>query len=79
MVNRLPMDLFVGPVEPVIQAGIDSLVREPTRLRPREFTQLVSFVRDALLDRRVLDFCHLIPHRVPSGSQVAQFEGCDVP
>ena len=78
-VNRLPTDLFVGPVESVIQAGIDPLLQEPTRLRHRELKQLLSFVRDALLDRRVLDFCRLIPQRVPSGLQVAQFEGCDVP
>jgi cytochrome c peroxidase len=79
VVNRLPMDLFVGPIEPVLEAGIDPLVRHASRLRPRELKQLVSFVQDALLDPRVRDFCHLIPERVPSGASVPRFEGCEIP
>ena len=40
-----PMDLFIGPIEPVLAAGIDPLVAKPTVLTRREFKQLVNFVR----------------------------------
>jgi cytochrome c peroxidase len=75
--NALAPDLFVGPIEPVIAAGIDSLLESPTVLTQREFRFLLAFVRDALLDRRALEFCRHIPRRVPSGMPVARFEGCE--
>jgi cytochrome c peroxidase len=74
--NALAPGLFVGPIEPVIAAGIDPLLQRPIALTQREFRYLLAFVRDALLDRRVLDFCRLVPRRVPSGIPVARFEGC---
>jgi hypothetical protein len=44
-----------------------------------EFGDLVSFVRDGLLDDRARpeNLCKLIPPQVPSGLQVLQFEACN--
>jgi cytochrome c peroxidase len=75
--NHLPPDLLVGPSEPVIAAGIDPLLADPPALTEREIRDLVSFVGGALLDERVLEFCGLLPERVPSGRPVAKFEGCE--
>ncbi len=74
--NRLPADLYVGPVEPVLAAGIDPLLARPIRLSEGQLSDLTAFVSRALLDRRVLDFCDLVPARVPSGLPVAQFQRC---
>jgi cytochrome c peroxidase len=73
--NRLPTDLFVGPIEPV--AGIDPLLATPIQLTRGEFKDLVSFVGRALLDERVLEFCKLVPKAVPSGLPMPLFEGCE--
>jgi len=43
-----------------------------------EFDDLVSFIRDGLLDERVKaeNLCKLVPAQVPSGLPVLQFEAC---
>jgi cytochrome c peroxidase len=74
--NGLPPDLSVGPIEPVLAAGIDPLLATPIPLNGGQVNDLVAFVSQALLDERVLDFCELVPARVPSGLSVAQFQGC---
>jgi cytochrome c peroxidase len=74
--NRLPADLSVGPIEPVLDAGIDPQLANPIPLTRLQIRDLVAFVSEALLDERILGFCALIPESVPSGMPVAQFEGC---
>jgi cytochrome c peroxidase len=76
-VNNLPPDLSVGPIEPVLEAGIDPLLAEPIPLKKKEIKELAVFIAEALLDERVLDFCEVVPESVPSGLPVAQFQGCD--
>jgi cytochrome c peroxidase len=75
----VPADLAqrVGPIEPVLDR-LDPLLRNPTELTPREFADLVSFVRDGLLDERAKaeNLCNLVPAQVPSGLPVLQFEAC---
>jgi len=75
----LPADLTyrVGPIEPVLKR-LDPLLRYPTELTPSEFDDLVSFVRDGLLDERVTagNLCKLVPSTVPSGMPVLDFEAC---
>ncbi len=67
----------LGPVEPVL-ATLDPLLAAPIDLTPREFFDLVVFVRDGLLDSkaRPKSLCNLIPTSVPSGSPILFFEGC---
>ncbi len=74
--NGLPPDLSVGPIEPVLAAGIDPLLAQPILLTQKEIKELTAFVTEALLDDRVKDFCDLVPESVPSGVPVAQFQGC---
>jgi cytochrome c peroxidase len=75
----VPQDLAqrVGP--PVPASLIDPLVRRPVHLSKGEVKDLVTFVRDALLDERVEaeNLCKLVPSRVPSGQPVPQFEACE--
>ncbi|HKW64722.1 MAG TPA: cytochrome c peroxidase [Candidatus Acidoferrum sp.] len=75
----LPADLAqrVGPIEPVLRR-LDPLLRLPTTLTPSEFDDLVSFVRDGLLDPRAKaeNLCKLVPPAVPSGLPVLQFQAC---
>jgi cytochrome c peroxidase len=75
--NALPADLHPGPFEGILAAGIDPLLRTPTRLTEQEFLDLVAFVRDGLFDARVLGFCSQLPGAVPSGMPLQTFEGCD--
>jgi cytochrome c peroxidase len=75
--NALPPDLLVGPIEPVLAAGIDPLLATPIALTIPELRDLVSFVGEGLLDERVLELCKLVPKTVPSGLPVALFEGCE--
>jgi cytochrome c peroxidase len=75
--NNLPADLFVGPVLPVIRAGIDPLLYQPKPLKRGQVSDLVSFISEALLDPRVFTFCGLVPEALPSGLPVAQFQGCE--
>ncbi len=65
----------MGPLEPVL-ARVDPLLAQPISLTPREFKQLVAFVRYGLLDPRAKanQLRHLIPATVPSGRPVLQFE-----
>jgi cytochrome c peroxidase len=58
--------------------ALDPLLKEPIRLNDREFRDLVSFVRDALLDDRARrrHLCPLIPDSVPSGMPLLRFESC---
>lgn len=75
----LPEDLTLrlGPIEPVLKR-LDPLLRTPISLTPAEFDDLVSFVRDGLLDQRVKpeNLCKLVPSSVPSGLPVLEFEAC---
>jgi len=75
----VPADLAqrVGPIEPVLKR-LDPLLRHPTELTPSEFADLVSFVRDGLLDERAKaeNLCNLVPPQVPSGLPVLHFEAC---
>ena len=47
-------------------------------LTPADFDDLVSFVRDGLLDERIEpeNLCKLVPAQVPSGLPVLKFEAC---
>jgi len=75
----LPADLThsIGPIDPVLDR-LDPLLRHPIELTPREFKDLVTFVRDGLLDERAKpeNLCKLVPDHVPSGLPVLQFQGC---
>jgi cytochrome c peroxidase len=75
----VPEDLThrLGPIEPVL-LRLDPQLRVPIELTPSEFDDLVSFVRDGLLDERMKpeNLCKLVPASVPSGLPVLEFEGC---
>jgi cytochrome c peroxidase len=60
---------------------IDSILDKPINLSDAEFHDLVSFVRDGLLDRRATakNLCSLIPRTVPSGIPVLSFQNCPQP
>jgi cytochrome c peroxidase len=75
--NHLASDLHVGPIEPVLAMGLDPLLQDPPQLSKKEIHELTAFVSQALLDPRVLDFCALVPKRVPSGLPLHKFQGCD--
>lgn len=66
-----------GPSEPVL-ATLDPVLRTPLKLEPQEFEQLVSFVREGLLDERAAEhsLCRIVPPSVPSGRPVLAFEDC---
>jgi cytochrome c peroxidase len=73
----VPPDLNrLGPVVPV--KLLDRAVRQLTPLSPDDLADLVTFVRDGLLDPRVnaRNLCQLVPATVPSGRPVLQFEAC---
>jgi cytochrome c peroxidase len=76
-VNKVPSDLFPGPFEGILTAGIDPLLQTPIRLTKKQFQDLVEFVRDGLFDKRVLQFCKHVPTSVPSGMPLQLFEGCE--
>jgi cytochrome c peroxidase len=67
----------IGPSSPMLER-IDPLLATPIALDSDEFQNLVSFVRDGLLDKRATkqNLCGLIPDSVPSGFPVARFQGC---
>jgi cytochrome c peroxidase len=73
----LPPDLSgsLGPLEPVL-ARLDPLMTPPVQLSEAEFSQLVAFVRNGLLDPRARpeNLRQLVPHVVPSGRPVLTFE-----
>lgn len=66
--GELAADLrLLGPIEPVLRR-LDPLLRGPLPLTEPEFTRLVEFVRDGLLDpaARPELLRHLVPHALPS-------------
>lgn len=67
----------LGPIEPVL-ARLDRKVRTPIHLKRSEFNDLVTFVRNGLLDKRAKkeNLCKLVPQTVPSGLPVLDFEAC---
>jgi len=77
----LDADLTVrkGPSQPVLdrlEPGIAAL--GDLNLSPREFQDLLAFLRDGLLDpdARPEKLCKQIPKTVPSGLKVLEFQGC---
>lgn len=75
--QNLPDDLSgpLGPMAPVL-ARLDPALSTPIVLTESQFTQLLAFVRDGLLDPRATPerLRRLIPHSVPSGRPVPEFE-----
>ena len=67
----------LGPIEPVL-ATLDPLLATPIDLSDPDFEDLLSFVRNGLLDDRSRpnSLCALIPEAVPSGRPLLVFEGC---
>jgi cytochrome c peroxidase len=76
----VPADLAfrLGPIEPVLDR-LDPLLRTPILLEDDEFADLVSFVKEGLLDDNAdpKKLCRLIPSNVPSGLPMLTFETCD--
>ena len=74
----VPPDLAfrVGPPVPVLM--LDPAMRRSRPLSPGDIDDLVTFVREGLLDPRVrADYlCALVPPVVPSGRPIPYFEGC---
>jgi cytochrome c peroxidase len=67
----------VGPAQPAL-ARIDPLLAAPKTLSSEEFADLVTFVRDGLLDpaARKEKLCAMVPPSVPSGMSTMRFEEC---
>ncbi len=65
----------VGPIEPVLDR-VDPLLAEPIELSEAQFEDLVTFLRDGLLDPRARpeNLMKMIPNRVPSGRPTMAFE-----
>jgi len=65
----------IGPMAPVL-ARIDPLLANPVYLSDEEFRQLLSFVRNGLLDPRARpeNLRKLVPKSVPSARPVLVFE-----
>jgi len=65
----------IGPIEPVLEK-VDPLLTNPTPLEESEIEDLITFVRDGLLDERARpeNLRKLIPQRVPSGRPTLRFE-----
>jgi cytochrome c peroxidase len=65
----------MGPIEPVLER-VDPILATPIQLTDEEFSQLVDFVRNGLLDQRAKpeNLRKLIPRSVPSGFSVLRFE-----
>jgi cytochrome c peroxidase len=57
---------------------LDPLLQTPIDLNVYEFNDLVTFVRDGLLDERAKSksLCQLAPDALPSGRPPLTFEGC---
>ena len=62
---------------PVLET-LDPLLAQPTELSGGEFNDLVTFVRDGLLDPEATPafLCRLIPASVPSGRPLLFYQGC---
>jgi hypothetical protein len=54
---------------------VDPILAHPIQLTPREFYDLLEFVRDGPLDSRVntANLCKLVPAAVPSGRPLLKF------
>jgi cytochrome c peroxidase len=68
-----------GPVQPVLDRLDPSIgALGDLKLSPREFQDLLAFLRDGLLDpdARPEKLCKQIPETVPSGLKVLEFQGC---
>ena len=65
----------MGPIEPVLER-IDQILSTPIVLTEEEFSQLLDFVRNGLLDQRAKpeNLRKQIPRSVPSGFPVLRFE-----
>jgi cytochrome c peroxidase len=67
---QLPPDLRgpIGPLQPVLDR-LDPALRRPVALTEEEFSSLVDFLRDGLLDpdARPQRLMRLIPEKLPSG------------
>jgi cytochrome c peroxidase len=76
----VPADLALRLGPSVPKRLLDPLVQESIQLTQREFADLVSFVREGLLDPRVLPerLCKLVPASVPSGIPMLEFEACKI-
>jgi cytochrome c peroxidase len=64
-----------GPISPVLQR-LDPALRTPISLNESEFSDLLTFLRDGLLDDRARpeNLTHLIPTSLPSGLSLHTFE-----
>jgi len=75
--QNLPADLSGprGPMAPVL-TRLDPALSTPIVLTESQFEQLLAFVRFGLLDPRATPdhLKHLVPHTVPSGRPVLEFE-----
>jgi len=75
--QNLAIDLSgpTGPIKPVL-ALVDPILATPINLTNDEFRQLVTFVRNGLLDPRAKsdNLRKLVPRSVPSGRRVLMFE-----
>ena len=71
------LTVHMGPIAPILE-HLDPLVSTPLTLSVAEFEDLVTFVRDGLLDPRARpsNLCQLIPKSVPSGMPLQIFEAC---
>jgi cytochrome c peroxidase len=67
----------LGPIESVLRR-LDRTLRNRIELNRTEFSDLVAFVRNGLLDERAKkeNLCKLVPRSVPSASPVLEFQGC---
>ena len=67
----------LGPIDPVLNA-LDPLLAQPVVLSSGEFSDLVTFVREGLLDARAVpgNACGLAPKKVLSGATPLRFEAC---
>ena len=65
----------IGPMAPVL-ARLDPLLANPVQLTHEEFSDLVDFVKNGLLDERAKpeNMRKLVPRSVPSGRPVITFE-----
>ncbi len=65
----------LGPMQPVFDR-LDPRLRSGAQLSPKEFHDLLVFLRDGLLDSRALpnNLGSLVPEAVPSGRPVLKFE-----
>jgi cytochrome c peroxidase len=67
----------LGPIEPVLER-LDPRLQLPIRLTEAEFNDLLTFVRDGLLDSRARkeNLCKRVPRVLPSGFPPLTFEQC---